>query len=89
MRPLPDTALSRPVDHVDGQEVRGCSGRSRSVSTGTKGLRVAVAFDVLGVELGGREIATTEAGYRDLLGWARRLGVRRSLLRAAAAMALG
>src|SRR6266540_1403321 len=40
-----------------------------------KGLHVAVAFDVLGVELGSREIATTEAGYRDLLGWARGLGV--------------
>src|SRR6266542_3354764 len=40
-----------------------------------KGLHVAVAFDVIGVELGSREIATTAAGYRQLLGWARGLGV--------------
>ena len=40
-----------------------------------KGQHVAVAFDVLGVELGSREIATTEAGYGELLGWAQGLGV--------------
>jgi transposase len=40
-----------------------------------KDVHVAVAFDALGVELGSREIAVTEAGYRSLLSWACGLGV--------------
>src|SRR5713101_6319173 len=40
-----------------------------------KDVHVAVAFDALGAQLGSREIATTEAGYRSLLGWARGFGV--------------
>src|SRR3954471_8400308 len=40
-----------------------------------KEVHVAVALDVLGVQLGSREIATTAAGYRSLLSWARELGV--------------
>jgi transposase len=39
-----------------------------------KDVHVAVAFDALGVQIGSREIATTEAGYRALLGWAQGLG---------------
>jgi transposase len=38
-------------------------------------VHVAVAFDALGIELGSREIAVSEAGYRRLLSWARELGV--------------
>jgi transposase len=40
-----------------------------------KDVHVAVAFDALGVELGSREVAATEDGYRCLLAWARDLGV--------------
>ena len=36
-----------------------------------KDVHVAVAFDALGAQIGSREIATTAAGYRSLLGWAR------------------
>jgi transposase len=38
-------------------------------------VHVAVAFDALGIELGSREMAASEAGYRCLLSWARELGV--------------
>ena len=40
-----------------------------------KDVHVAVAFDALGVELGSREVAATEAGYGALLCWAREFGV--------------
>ena len=40
-----------------------------------KEVRVAVALDPLGAQLDSREIATTPAGYRSLLSWARELGV--------------
>jgi transposase len=54
-----------------------------------KDVHVAVAFDALGVKLGRRSIAATEAGYGDLLAWARGLGVPAFASRAAGAMALG
>jgi transposase len=71
---LPDTALSRPVDHLDEKEARSCSGRWQSASTRTK-TYVAVALDALGVRLDSREIAATAAGYRSLLCWAQEFGV--------------
>jgi transposase len=40
-----------------------------------KDLHVAVALDGLGAQLDSQEIATTPAGYRSLLSWARELGV--------------
>lgn len=40
-----------------------------------KDMHVAVAFDRLGVQIASREIVTTDAGYRSLLGWAQGLGV--------------
>jgi transposase len=40
-----------------------------------KEVHVAVALDRLGVQLDGREIAATLAGYRSLLSWANELGV--------------
>jgi transposase len=40
-----------------------------------KDVHVAVAVDALGAQLDCREIATTPAGYRSLLCWARELGV--------------
>jgi len=40
-----------------------------------KEVHVAVALDALGAQLDSQEIATTPAGYRRLLSWARELGV--------------
>ena len=40
-----------------------------------KEIHVAVALDALGAQLDSREIATTAAGYRSLLAWAKELGV--------------
>jgi transposase len=40
-----------------------------------KEVHVAVALDRLGAQLDSREIATTPAGYRSLLSWAKELGV--------------
>ena len=40
-----------------------------------KEVHVAVALDALGAQLDSQEIATTPAGYRRLLSWARKLGV--------------
>ena len=40
-----------------------------------KDLHVAVALDRCGAQLDSREIATTSAGYRSLLSWAKGLGV--------------
>jgi transposase len=40
-----------------------------------KEVHVAVALDRLGAQLDSREIATTPAGYRQLLSWAQELGV--------------
>jgi transposase len=40
-----------------------------------KHVHVAVALDRLGAQLGSREVATTEGGYRTLLAWALELGV--------------
>ena len=41
-------------------------------------VHVAVALDALGAQLDSQEIATTAAGYRRLLCWARELGVERA-----------
>jgi transposase len=40
-----------------------------------KDVHVAVAFDRLGVQIASREVVTTDAGYRSLLGWAQGMGV--------------
>src|SRR6266511_3580974 len=40
-----------------------------------KDVHVAVALDRFGAQLGGREVETTETGYRSLLCWALELGV--------------
>src|SRR5215211_5483661 len=40
-----------------------------------KHVHVAVALDRFGTQLGSREVATTETGYRSLLAWALELGV--------------
>src|SRR5215211_9138657 len=40
-----------------------------------KHVHVAVALDRFGTQLGSREVATTESGYRSLLCWALELGV--------------
>lgn len=40
-----------------------------------KDVHVAVALDALGAQLDSQEIATTPAGYRQLLSWAQELGV--------------
>ena len=40
-----------------------------------KEVHVAVALDALGAQLDAQEFATTSAGYRSLLSWARELGV--------------
>ena len=39
-----------------------------------KDVHVAVALDRFGAQLGSREVATTETGYRSLLAWALELG---------------
>ncbi len=39
-----------------------------------KHVHVAVALDRFGTQLGSREVATTETGYRALLAWALELG---------------
>ena len=43
-----------------------------------KDVHVAVALDPLGVQLDSLEIATTAAGYRSLLCWARQLAFGRA-----------
>ncbi len=40
-----------------------------------KHMHVAVALDRFGTQLGSREVATTESGYRSLLAWALELGL--------------
>jgi transposase len=40
-----------------------------------KHVHVAVALDRFGAQLGSREVATTESGYRSLLAWALELGL--------------
>ena len=71
---MPDTALSRPVDHLE--ERRLGDGVDGGIGVDThKDLHVAVALDRRGAQLDSREIATTPAGYRSLLAWAEGLGV--------------
>jgi hypothetical protein len=54
-----------------------------------KEVHVAVALDALGAELDSREIATTPAGYRNLLSWAQSSACPPSPSRARAATAPG
>ncbi len=72
--PLPDTALSRPVDHID-REGGYVSEWTVAIGVDThKQVHVAVAVDQVGAQIDSCMVAATPVGYRRLLSWAMRLG---------------
>jgi transposase len=72
--PLPDTALSRPVDHIDRE---GGYVNEWTVAIGVdthKEVHVAVALSRIGAQLDSCKVEATLAGYQRLLAWAAALG---------------